>query len=269
MNAPTFGGRKQIKARALLLAEHLDLKALIATDNYATLPLTIPAGANGCAVLFRYGAVVLFGLDALEEVSFLGHLKPLLRESYNAPEIEEAELCLDDGARNEAANSGNGTIRLRDFTVERLQVVADVLAKSTALAHYEETIGDAFEAIEPLAAELSRHGKQRRRDKELLRHIGGILLIQHKMTGLVEIGEKPEVLWERSDLDRWYGRLEDEYELRERSAALERKLDVLSRTAETVLNLLQHNSSLRVEWYIVALIIFEIGLIVYDMFGHS
>lgn len=270
MAAPTFGGRKHIKARALLLSEHLDLKALAATDNYATLPLTVPAGANGCAVLFRYGAVVLFGLDALEEVSFLGHLKPMLREPYNEPEIEEADLQLDlEMQRDGAPKWGEGVIWLRDFSVERLQIVADVLAKSTALAHYEATIGDAFEAIEPLAADLSRHGKQRRRDKELLRHLGGILLIQHKMTGLVEIGEKPEVLWERSDLDRWYGRLEDEYELRERSVALERKLDVLSRTAETVLNLLQHNSSLRVEWYIVLLIVFEIGLILYDMFGHS
>ena len=89
------------------------------------------------------------------------------------------------------------------------------------------------------------------------------------MAGLVEIGDKPEMLWERADLDRWYARLEDEYELRERSVALERKLDVLSRTAETVLNLLQHRGSLRVEWYIVALIVFEIALSLYEMFGKG
>jgi uncharacterized Rmd1/YagE family protein len=60
--------------------------------------------------------------------------------------------------------------------------------------------------------------------------------------------------------------LEDEYELRERHTGLERKLAVITRTAETVLNLLQHKSGLRVEWYIVALIVFEIGLSLYEMF---
>lgn len=261
-----FDDKTRIRARSLLLGERLDLRALEGAEHLAEAPLALRAG-NGAAVLFRYGAVVLFGLDALEEVGFLQHLKPLVRDAFEGGEIEteEAELVLDEGEKL-TTTTPNGTIRLHDWSVERLQIVADVLAKSTVLAHYEAGIVHAFDAIEPLAADLRTQGRGRRTDRELLRHIGGILLIQHNMVGLVEIGDKPEVLWERSDLDRWYARLEDEYELRERSLALERKLDVLSRTAETVLNLLQHNSSLRVEWGIVALIVFEIALNLYELF---
>ena len=263
-----FQNKTSVRARALLIGERLDLRALETADRLADLPLTIRVGANGCAVLFRYGAVVTFGLDAMEEVPLLQSLKPFVRDAFEdkSIETEEAELVLD---KNESVPSvPNGTIRLYDWSIERLQVVADVLAKSTALAHYESSIGQAFDAIEPLASDLRANGRGRRSDRELLRHIGGILLIQHNMVGLVEIGDKPEMLWERSDLDRWYGRLEDEYELRERNLALERKLDVLSRTAETVLNLLQHNSGLRVEWYVVALIIIEIALTLYQMMKH-
>ena len=63
-------------------------------------------------------------------------------------------------------------------------------------------------------------------------------------------------------------RLEDEYELRERHVALERKLDLISRTAETLLDLMQHKRSLRVEWYIVILIVIEILLTLYEIYAR-
>lgn len=255
--------KTHIRARALLIGEHLDLRALEATDVLAVSPLVVMAGEHGAAVLFRYGAAVLFNLSPIEELSFLNHLKPLVREPFAEPETEEGDLCIEaqGGERVES-----GVIRLRDFNIERLQIVADVLAKSAVLSHYEGTIAGVFESIEPFAQGLRRPQPGRHNDRELLSHIGGILLIQHKMVGLVEVGEKPETLWERPELERLYARLEDEYELRERHLALERKLALSSRTAETVLNLLQHKSSLRVEWYIVVLIVVEIMLIVFEMF---
>jgi uncharacterized Rmd1/YagE family protein len=255
--------KTHIRARALLIGEHLDLRALETTDVLAVSPLVVAAGEHGVAVLFRYGAAVLFNLSPVEELSFLNQLKALVREPFPEPETEEGDLCVEahGGERVES-----GVIRLRDFNIERLQIVADVLAKSAVLSHYEGTIAGVFESIEPFAQGLRRPQPGRHNDRELLSHIGGILLIQHKMVGLVEVGEKPETLWERPELERLYARLEDEYELRERHLALERKLALSSRTAETVLNLLQHKSSLRVEWYIVILIVVEILLIVFELF---
>ena len=104
--------------------------------------------------------------------------------------------------------------------------------------------------------------------KELLRHIGDVLLMQQKMVGRVETGEKPELLWEHPELERLYMRLADEYELRDRDRALDRKLDVVCRTVETLLSLVQTRSSLRVEWYSVLLIIAELLLTTYPLLLH-
>jgi uncharacterized Rmd1/YagE family protein len=79
------------------------------------------------------------------------------------------------------------------------------------------------------------------------------------MVGRVETSEKPELLWEHPELE--YLRLADEYDLRDR----DRKLDVISRTVETLLSLVQTRSSLRVEWYIVLLIIAELLLAAYSL----
>ena len=56
-----------------------------------------------------------------------------------------------------------------------------------------------------------------------------------------------------------------EYELRERNTVLERKLAIISRTAETTINLLHNRRMLRVERYIVVLIVIEVILYSYEI----
>lgn len=258
-----FTDKDTFKCRALFLGESLDLKALETTAHLGTQPLVVTAGEQGCAVLFRYGAVVVFGLGPVEEASFLTYLKPFVRQPFAASETEEAVLKRDQigGVRVE-----NGTIWLQEFSIERVQIVADILAKSVVLAHYETGTGKIFDQIEPFADSLQRTTRDERWGKEVLRQLGRALSIQHKIVGRVEIIDKPELLWDAPDLERLYLRLENEYEIRERHLALERKLELISRTAETVLDLLQHNTGLRVEWYVVILIVVEILLSLYDLF---
>jgi uncharacterized Rmd1/YagE family protein len=88
------------------------------------------------------------------------------------------------------------------------------------------------------------------------------------MVGRVEVTEKPEITWDRPVLDRLYDRLVTEYELRERDVTLTRKLEIVSRIAETYLELLQNRRSLRVEWYIVLLILVEILIYLYELLAH-
>jgi uncharacterized Rmd1/YagE family protein len=82
----------------------------------------------------------------------------------------------------------------------------------------------------------------------------------------VQIDDTPELLWDRPDLERLFARLRDEFEILERFTALNRKLELVSRTAETALGILQARRSLRVEWYIVILIVVEIVLTLYELF---
>lgn len=250
--------------RARFVGERLDLKTLETTQRLTTNPLTVQAGQSGCAVLFRYGVVVLFNLSPLEEAAFLESLKPFVIEAFKDSEVlvESVKLRFQENVPERIVYD---TLGLRDTSLPSLQIVADILAKSLVLEYYEAQIAKVFERIRPFAEGIQNFGALRPKDRDLLRYIGGTLLIQHKMVGMVEVGEKPEPLWERPDLERLFSRLEDEYELRERFLALERKLSLVSRTAETALELLQQDSSQRVEWYIVILIVVEILLSVYEL----
>lgn len=257
------GGAGELRVRALFLGERLDLRGLDTTRPLGQTPLTIRAGEKGHAVLFRYGTVVLFGMEPAAEGAFLERLKPLILAPFERPESEESLVRLQLGQREGVEG---GVITLGQLSLERLQVIADVLAKSTVLAYYEAEVAQVFDRIEPLAERLRRSGTTRHEGRELVNYIGGTLLTQHRTVGRVAILEKPEVLWEHSELERLYARLSQEYELRDRQVALEGKVDLIARTAQTLLDLLQSKRSLRVEWYIVLLIVVEILLTLYDMF---
>jgi uncharacterized Rmd1/YagE family protein len=252
-----------VPIRALLLGERLDTRALERDRPLGIAPLTIDVPEGGIAILFRYGAVVLFGMTNAAMEGFVASLEPLVTGAFRVPERDDVHLLVRPDADQQVDPAGN--ILIRETTTEQLQLVADILAKSLVLSHYETRIAENFDRIEPLAARLREKGRAGGHSKELLRHIGDVLLVQQKMVGRVETGEKPELLWEHPELERLYMRLAEEYELRERDRALDRKLDVISRTVETLLGLLQTRSSLRVEWYIVVLIIAELLLSTYPL----
>ncbi len=265
MDALKISEHKSFKARALLLGERLDLRGMGEAERLAKAPLSVSVRGGGVAVLFRYGAAVLFDVSASEQAAFLDQVHTLIIQPFPELETEEIEIRVEpEGREGMDAN----TLVLQEGSVERLQILADILSKSIVLAKYESKVARDFDRIEPLALNLERNARSGRNTRELLSHIGGALLSEHKMVGRVQMDDKPDLIWERPDLERLYLRLEDEFEIVERYAALERKLELISRTAETVLELLQNRRSLRVEWYIVILIVLEILLTLYQMFFH-
>ncbi len=252
-----------IVARGYLLADRIDTRRFEQGQPLATAPLAIRLEDTGTAVLLRYGAVILFNVSAAAERDFLDSLRPFLADPLPLPEIEELRLRLSSAGEDET--DASGMVQLKDFSVPRLQTVAEIVAKSLVLARYEKTLATAFDQIEPLAAMLEQEGRIAFREQRLLRQMGDVLMTRHKMVGRVEVIEKPELVWEHPELDRLYVRLEAEYELRDRARAVERKLELIAGTSEMLVDLLQGKRSYRVELYIVLLIIVEIILSAYAL----
>ena len=116
-----------------------------------------------------------------------------------------------------------------------------------ALARDEREVNAVFDVIEPFAAQLAATGKTPVRRRAMLRLIGQALLVQHRVSGRVAVEEKPDVLWDRPDLERLYARLEDEYELKERAGVLKRKLDVIVETAHALTDIIDADRATRLE----------------------
>jgi required for meiotic nuclear division protein 1 len=261
--ASALGERRPIGVRALLVGERIATQRFERQDPLARLPLAVAVPEGGVAVLLRYGAIVLMNVAREAEAAVLERLKPLVSDPLTPVEIDELKIELrSDG---DDAVDMTGTVCLRELTIERLQLVADALAKSLVLSHYETGIALAFDRIEPMAAALRREGRIGIAGRPLLRQIGNALLVQQKMVGRVETGEKPELLWDHPELERLYAKLAEEYELRDRTRALDYKQAVVLRTTETMLGLVQERSSRRLEWYVLLLIFAELAVAIYSL----
>jgi uncharacterized Rmd1/YagE family protein len=253
----------QIRAAAWSIGNRLTVRQL---ENWpaplASAPLTVPGADGGFAVLFRFGAVAAVGLTKAATERLLTQVSQLVTGPRTPAPSEEADVVLADGA--EEGIDADGRFVLREISLGRAQVVASVLAKSAVLGDYEEQLGSVFERIEPLAADL-REGTLPRAGQALLRELGDVLLVQSRMVGRAEIGEKPDLTWDNPELDRLYEKLAVEFELRDREQALTKKLNLISSAASTYLRLLNDRRTLRVEWYIVILILAEIVLFLYEI----
>jgi uncharacterized Rmd1/YagE family protein len=258
-----LGEQRPLLARALLLGERIDTHRFEGQEPLARLPLTIAVHEGGIAVLFRYGVIVLLNVSLSAEKALLERLSYLITDPFEPRESDEVRLEIKRDSDDQI--DATGQITLKDVTLERLQLVADVLAKSLVLAHYEGRIAIGFDRVEPMAETLRRRGRLGIASRPLLRQIGNALLVQHKMVGRVETSEKPELFWDHPELERLYARLAEEYELRDRARALDHKQDVILRTSEILLGLVQERSNMRVEWYVLLLIVAEVVIAVYSL----
>lgn len=261
-NPPT----QQLTAHALQIGDRINT-AGFEGQVLSNTPLALRVGTNGTAVVFRFGVVVFVGLTADEEAEFLERLQKRTFGKITPFEEEWAKILI-------ARESGEpipvgGPIPVMDFSIDRLLVVSDALAKSVVLGRDEREAANVFDTIDPFARELARFGKTSRNRTDLLKLMGNALLVQHRLSGRVAVSEKPDVLWDRPDLERLYARLEDEYELSERGETLNRKLAVIADTATTLADIIDTKRSLRLELIVVFLIAFEIVITFYEIYARQ
>lgn len=231
-------------------------------DALSTAPLSYREG-GGLVVVFRYGVMVTVNLSAEAQKAALAAILPRVASPSDEQESETIRLALrDDGDEGVGAD---GILRIGALAPDKLLVVADALAKSVALAEDERQVARVFDTVEPWARQLAKTGASPGGRAEMLRLVGASLLVQHRLAERVAVREKPDILWERPDLERLYARLEDEYELVERAETLTHKLDLIGETVTVMTDLIDTRRSLRLEISIVCLIVAEIALTLLEM----
>jgi uncharacterized Rmd1/YagE family protein len=246
-----------LRVRAVLVGERINTSNVDRVQVINPAPLTYRLDTGGYVTLFRYGVVVLSGLTPSQEEEILRELRPRVIQPLDGREEEIASVEIDP-AKDDQILPG-GPIILKKFSPGHLIVIADALSKSVVLARDEREVAAVFDLVEPFARQLAEKGRTSGR-RTILRHVGNALLVQHRVSGRVAVTEKPDLVWDRHDLERLAARVQDEYELKERAEALSRKLTVIAETAEVLTDVIDTGRSLRLEMIIVLLIAVELVL---------
>jgi len=255
---------KEINVRALQLGERIEVKGLERDDAFSSSPLAFHTARDGMAVLFKSGAAVFIGMTPIEEEELIRGLQPRIVAPLAERETESVRLLVKPEEDDLVPTAGALQIKAADR--DRLLLVAEAMAMSVALAYDERRIAVAFERIDAVAQTLKQRRLPASPRGTLLEQIGQALALQQRLAGRVDLDEKPDVLWDHPELERFWARLVDEYDLPQRGRAIARKLDVIRGTADTITDLMATRTSHRLEWYIIALIGLEIVLGLYDRF---
>ena len=244
---------RRLSVHAVLLGDRLTADRSSNLDIVSSAPFCFRKG-DGYAVIFRYGAVVLVGLALPEEQAVMTQYA---QPGHPAP-FEEERLELAVVPDQEEGLIADGRLQIKALTPAYVLVLADILAKSIALARYEREIAAVFDTIEPAASTLAVSGRIPSARKALLKLIGSSLLAQHRVSGRIAFAEKPDALWDHPELERFYARLEDEYEIIERGTLLHGKVEVIASAAQTFTDMMDTARSVRLEVLIVILILAEL-----------
>src|SRR5271156_496949 len=246
----------RLTARALIVGERIDTAGLERPDMISSLPLAFRVGERGMAALFRFGVAVMVGLSPLEEEDLLAKLRSRVTGVRALGDDETAVLEIaPDG---DEQKSSSGPIQIKNLSPPRFLVIADALAKTGAVARDEREVNAVSDVIEPFAEKLAASGRPPFRRRAMLRLIGQALLAQHRVSGRGAGEGKPDVLWDRPDLERLYTRLVDEYELSERAGVLKRKLEVIVETAHALTDIIDADRATSLEATVAILIVAEL-----------
>jgi uncharacterized Rmd1/YagE family protein len=205
---------------------------------------------------------VFIGMSPVEEEEIVKSLAPRISGPINGRETETAHLAVKPS--EEELIGPTGAIQLKSADNHRLLLVATALGMSAALSWDERRIAQAFDRIMPVAESLKSRKLPLGPKTALLEQIGEALSIQHSLASRADPDDKPDVLWDHPELERFWIKLIDEYDLTSRGRAIERKLEAIRDTSDTITDLIATRTSHRLEWYIIALILFEIVLGLFD-----
>ena len=187
--------------KAFLLADRIDTSNLQHDGVVSTAPLTYRFGKEGlrdAVRLRRGGHDVPFTVRGRRSSEYSADTPDPVRWRHSEEETSLLEVAPD---KDDQILPG-GPMILKTSTPDHLIVIADALSKSVVLARDEREVAAVFEVIEPFARQLAEKGRAAAGRRAILKHIGNALLVQHRVSGRVAVAEKPDVVWDRQDLER-------------------------------------------------------------------
>ncbi|MCC7382582.1 MAG: RMD1 family protein [Deltaproteobacteria bacterium] len=213
---------------------------------------------GGRLYLFRFGAVLLEGLPALDH-SILRVLEQAVGRRH-LPQTAETYYLATGQPGEGGPRVGWDRVVVPERSPEMVAAVALLLGQSAALERYELAAEALAEEAIAIAAELKEHGRVPRNTRELIRRVGRIATDRLELARYFYLSDRPEETWENANIADLYDKLFKNLELAERHRAMHDKLEGMEGSLEIVLDLWQVRRSHSLEWGIIFLIVFEIVL---------
>lgn len=226
-------------------------------------PLVMPLKTKQWLVVLKFGVLVFWGVPQEQQEEWIKKLSQFFRDRRSESLSDNTQIITS----TQKTGVHKGEIHLKKTTPESIAIMSLVMGRSLAMEHYENDIEQALMQFTPVMKGFEDTGNTKLRSKRLLKMVGKSMNVQHSILSHITLLDKPALTWEDPEMDKFYEELSVEYELEDRYETLSEKLKLLFQNVEFIQNYLDTRRGLMLEWIIIALILFEVILFVYDLWG--
>lgn len=224
-------------------------------------PYVIKYGTDKYLVIFKYGVLVFWGLEQGEINETMIKIADYIDSPLENPNKEEMEIKI---AGKDSISTDH--LELSDIGIEKVAVISEVLSRSVAMEYFEIELENVLKDFGEITKTLSEGGKINLSNRALLKKVGFAMNMQHLIVSQLAMLDKPDITWESSSLDEFYNDLSEEYEIEERYTTLSKKLEIIFRDIEFIMNFLDTRRGFFMELIIILLIAVEIVIFLYEKF---
>ncbi|MBK8815294.1 MAG: RMD1 family protein [Methylococcaceae bacterium] len=250
---------------AYCLAQNFDISALAKILSESNL-IRIIKGAlfveddETWSVIFAYGAVVHWNVSAEQQ---LKRHQLLLEHTDNPLEtIEEDNFTFTLDCQHTRIIEDHIEIESSDPIV--LFSLSQGMAQSIKLASFETHAITTINKTNYIPKSLARDGKIKLGRHEIAKIRGQLFLTKSDIILNYDLLDKPDFFWEYPEYETYYDIAAKYLEIAPRTDVLAKKLETIYELFEMLADEQKHRHSSILEWIIIGLIAFEIGMTIVD-----
>jgi uncharacterized Rmd1/YagE family protein len=224
----------------------------------------LPQPAGKGVYLFSFGTLVFVNCadsDMMDVIAYLKKLDRNLAEFTRVEYVDDYKLTVSGGEPSVTYDELIAP-EMKDYYRE---LVAVILAKSTAMERIEDEISRLFDDVEQFITQLKR-GTLSISDERLARLSGRILSYRYSSISYIMILEKPDIVWRSQEAQELYSDLERLFELPDRYEKISHKTQTLLDMTQVFADLYHAKRGTRLEVAVILLIAFEIILSLVERF---
>ncbi len=211
---------------------------------------------EGNIFIFSYGCVVLWNVPPEEEISFLELLQKFSQNPI-ASVLEEFEYTL--GSKPRFFQDNITLSKTRSHALQML-AVSYGLSQAIKLSAFEARIDNTIQMTKNIPQELAHRGKISLSRKEISKSIGELFIERNSVNLHSDILDAPVFIWDHPEYENLYTMTTNDLELQNRTAVLNRRLDIVKELFEMMRDELNNRHSTMLESIIVLLIMIEVSL---------
>ena len=208
---------------------------------------------EGDVFIFKYGAIVCWGLSETEEKKIINILERNLTSRLGAEDDDLYTYGYGDETKIE-----DDHIYLKDHDINNKLACSYGLAQSVKLGGFEETIERIIQNTKELPEKLAKDGTIHLSRKETRKLMGKIFIDRTSINLHLKLLDVPNFFWDNTELEPLYEMITEYTTQQDRVEVLNKQLDVMHELLEMLDNELNNQHSSKLEWIIIILIFVEV-----------